>query len=58
MSYYTSSKEINMSATPLSYSSDLTREEILARFRDRLPAGKRSKLDIDAIAIFVRTLCV
>ena len=33
-----------MSATPLSYSSDLTREEIIARFRDRINAGKRSKL--------------
>jgi hypothetical protein len=33
-----------MSATPLSYSTDLTREEIIARFRDRINAGKRSKL--------------
>jgi hypothetical protein len=33
-----------MSATSLSYSSDLTREEIIARYRDRIAAGKRSKL--------------
>jgi len=33
-----------MTATPLSYSHDLTRDEIIARYRDRIALGKRSKL--------------
>jgi Telomere resolvase len=33
-----------MSATPLSYSHDLTRDEIIARYRSRISQGKRSKL--------------
>jgi hypothetical protein len=33
-----------MTATPLRYSHDLSREEIVSRYRDRIREGKRSKL--------------
>lgn len=33
-----------MTATPLSYSHDLSREEIVCRYRERISEGKRSKL--------------